>query len=45
MEHEKEPQFKQIIQQLNSNLVRYVIIGRQAVVLYGAPITSFDYDL
>ena len=45
MEQGQEPQFKQIIRQINSNLVRYVVIGRQAVVLYGAPVTSFDYDL
>ncbi len=45
MEQGQEPQFKQIIRQFNGNLVRYVIIGRQAVVLYGAPVTSFDYDL
>jgi hypothetical protein len=45
MEQGKEPQFKQIIQQFNSKLIRHVLIGRQAVVLYGAPVTSFDYDL
>jgi hypothetical protein len=45
MEQGKEPQFKQIIQQFNSKLVRHVLIDRQAVVLYGAPVTSFDYDL
>lgn len=45
MEQGKEPQFKKIIRQFNENRVRYIIIGRQAVVLYGAPVTSFDYDL
>ncbi len=45
MEQRQEPQFKQIIQRFNNNLIQYVIIGRQAIVLYGAPVTSFDYDL
>jgi hypothetical protein len=29
---------------LNSLKVRYLLIGRQAVVQYGAPLFSFDYD-
>ena len=45
MESAKTPEFKKIIQKFNRRGVKYILIGRQAVVLYGAPLTSFDYDL
>ncbi|MFN3966415.1 MAG: hypothetical protein ACK4JE_01790 [Endomicrobiia bacterium] len=35
---------KEIIKKFNKNKVNYILIGRQAVVLYGLPVTSFDYD-
>ena len=41
----KDPEFKKIIRSFNRSGVRYVLFGRQAVVLHGAPMTSFDYDL
>jgi hypothetical protein len=34
----------EFIMVLNSHKVRYLLIGRQAVVQYGAPLFSFDYD-
>lgn len=33
-----------LIDSLNRERVKYLLIGRQAVVLYGAPLLSFDYD-
>ncbi|RLD18301.1 MAG: hypothetical protein DRI36_01745 [Caldiserica bacterium] len=37
--------FQKIILEFNKRNIRYILIGRQAVVLYGKPVTSFDYDL
>jgi hypothetical protein len=34
----------EFIMVLNRRKVRYLLIGRQAVVQYGAPLFSFDYD-
>ena len=34
----------EFIMVLNSRKIRYLLIGRQAVVQYGAPLFSFDYD-
>jgi hypothetical protein len=34
----------ELIRQFNNEGVRYILIGRQAVVQYGAPLFSFDYD-
>ncbi len=33
-----------LISALNTNSIRYILIGRQAVVQYGASLFSFDYD-
>jgi hypothetical protein len=33
-----------LIQRLNRENIRYLLIGRQSVVQYGAPLFSFDYD-
>lgn len=33
-----------LIKQFNRKNIRYILIGRQAVVQYGAPLFSFDYD-
>jgi hypothetical protein len=33
-----------LVSAFNARRVRYLLIGRQAVVLYGAPLFSFDYD-
>lgn len=35
---------EEIIEKFNSNQVRYILIGRQAVVFYGLSFSSFDYD-
>ncbi len=35
---------KEIITKFNNATIRYILIGRQAVVLYGFPVLSFDYD-
>lgn len=35
---------EEIIQKLNKLNIRYLLIGRQAVMLYGSPVFSFDYD-
>lgn len=40
----KKTYIKEIIEKFNTANIRYVLIGRQAVVLYGFPVTSFDYD-
>jgi len=32
------------IESLNKEQVKYLLIGRQALVQYGAPLQSFDYD-
>ncbi len=34
----------ELIRRLNKSNIRYLLIGRQAVVQYGAPLFSFDYD-
>ena len=33
-----------LISRLNSKEVRYLLVGRQVVVQYGAPLQSFDFD-
>lgn len=37
-------EIKTIVEKFNANKIKYLLIGRQAVVLYGLPVTSFDYD-
>ncbi|MBI3391878.1 MAG: hypothetical protein HY039_01685 [Nitrospirae bacterium] len=45
MQRPQTPIFKRLIKKFNARGVRYLLIGRQAIVLHGAPLTSFDYDL
>lgn len=45
MQRTQAPVFKNLIAKFNKRGVRYLLIGRQAIVLLGAPVTSFDYDL
>ena len=45
MEKEIEISFIELIKVLNSESVRYLIIGRRAVILYGGPVMTADYDL
>lgn len=45
MEGEKEINFIDAIRMLNGGNVRLLIIGRRAVILYGAPLMTADYDL
>ncbi len=40
----KKIYIKEIVKKFNKNRINYILIGRQAVVLYGLPVTSFDYD-
>jgi hypothetical protein len=44
MEPEVELDFFDIIKDFNRMGIRYLIIGRRAVVLYGAPVLTADYD-
>lgn len=37
--------FPTLASELNASGVRFLLIGRQALVLHGAPVLSFDYDL
>jgi len=45
MEPEKEVKFSDLIQEFSRQKIRYLIIGRRAVVLYGGPVLTGDYDL
>jgi hypothetical protein len=45
MEPEKEVSFLKLIQELNRSKIRYLIIGRRAVILYGGPVLTADTDL
>jgi hypothetical protein len=45
MEPEKEVSFFKLIRELNREKIRYVIIGRRAVILYGGPVLTADTDL
>jgi len=44
MEPEFELNFFDIIKDFNRLGIKYLIIGRRAVVLYGAPVLTADYD-
>lgn len=44
MEPEIELGFFDIIKDFNQLEIRYLIIGRRAAVLYGAPVLTADYD-
>jgi len=45
MEPEKEVSFFKLIRMLNQWKIRYLIIGRRAVILYGGPVLTADTDL
>ena len=45
MEAEKEVSFFKLIRELNRAKIRYLIIGRRAVNLYGGPVLTADTDL
>ena len=45
MEPEKEVSFFKLIRVLNQWKIRYLIIGRRAVILYGGPVLTADTDL
>ena len=45
MEPEKEVKFFDLIRRFNRQKIRYLIIGRRAVILYGGPVLTADYDL
>ncbi|MBW1738181.1 MAG: hypothetical protein JRJ69_11665 [Deltaproteobacteria bacterium] len=44
MEPEVELDFFDIVKDFNRMGIRYLIIGRRAVVLYGAPVLTADYN-
>ena len=45
MEPEREIEFLDLIRAFNRRGIRYLIIGRRAVILYGAPVLTADHDL
>ncbi len=45
MDPEKEVSFFKLIRELNRAKIRYLIIGRRAVILYGGPVLTADTDL
>jgi hypothetical protein len=45
MEPEKEVSFLRLIRELNRGKIRYLVIGRRAVILYGGPVLTGDTDL
>ncbi|MCX8117031.1 MAG: hypothetical protein N3G78_03725 [Desulfobacterota bacterium] len=45
MKLEKEVDFFKLLRELNRLRVRYLIIGRRAVILYGGPVLTADHDL
>jgi hypothetical protein len=45
MEPKKEVSFFKLIRELNRGKIRYLIIGRRAVILYGGPVLTADTDL
>lgn len=45
MQPQKEVSFFKLIRELNRVKVRYLIIGRRAVILYGGPVLTADTDL
>src|SRR4030042_4220023 len=44
MEPEKEVNFIDPLREFNPQNIRYLIIGRRAVILYGGPVLTADYD-
>jgi hypothetical protein len=45
MEPEKKFKFFHILKEFNRQKIRYLIIGRRAVILYGGPVLTADHDL
>ena len=45
MEPEREVNFIVLLRELNRQKIRYLIIGRRAVILYGGPVLTADNDL
>ncbi len=45
MEPEKEVKLFDLIRELDRRKIRYLIIGRRAVILYGGPVLTADHDL
>jgi hypothetical protein len=45
MEPEKEVSLIDLLREFNRRNIRYLVIGRRAVILYGAPVLTGDYDL
>lgn len=45
MEPEKEVKFFDLTRRFNRQKIRYLIIGRRAVILYGGPVLTADHDL
>ena len=45
MEKEEELDFLEVIRELERRTIRFLIIGRRAVILYGAPVLTADHDL
>jgi hypothetical protein len=45
MEPEKEVKLIDLLREFNRHAIRYLIIGRRAVILYGAPVLTADHDL
>ena len=45
MEPEKELKLLDVVREFNRREIRYLIIGRRAVVLYGGPVLTGDHDI
>jgi len=45
MNPEKEVKFLKLVQVLNRHKIRYLVIGRRAVILYGGPVLTADNDI
>ena len=45
MKPEKEVKFLELVRVLNRHKIRYLIIGRRAVILYGGPVLTAGHDI
>jgi len=45
MKPEREVNFFKLLRELNRQKIRYLIIGRRAIVLYGGPVLTADHDI
>jgi hypothetical protein len=45
MEPEKEVNLVDLLREFNRQKIRYLIIGRRAIILYGGPVLTADNDL